>query len=252
MKKISPAKLNIFLKITGLRGAYHELNSRFVRYDKLFDIVGFIPKKQNIQFDLIGNFGCQTQSNTITKAYEILKQLDKKVEVFFKNHSVKVDKNIPEFSGLGGGSSNAASFLLLCNEVLNLGFSKEKLKSIGERVGADVPFFIYEYESANVSGIGEIVEKFDDDIPKIEISFPHVKSSTADVFSQFRKLDFYDKDYGFWKECSSKSLLESFDGKKLNDLFTPSMYLYEDLEKFYENGYFMSGSGSAMFRIKNG
>ena len=82
------------------------------------------------------------------------------VKEFFKKNIVKIDKNIPEFAGLGGGSSNCATFLNMVNQACNLNLSKEELAKIGSNIGADVPFFVYEFDSANVSGIGEIVEEF--------------------------------------------------------------------------------------------
>jgi len=64
-----------------------------------------------------------------------------------------VDKRIAEGAGLGGGSSNSASFLLLLNRVCGLNIDLDRLADIGSRVGADVPFFIYGYRVANVKGL---------------------------------------------------------------------------------------------------
>lgn len=257
MKKIAPAKINVFLKIVGKRGNYHELSSRFIRHEALSDEVSFEEKTQDCELELVGDFTCLKEENTITKAYFILKEagFDEKLKDFFKTKSVHVKKNIPEFAGLGGGSSDSASFMLLCNEVLNLGINKDELAILGAKVGADVPFFIYEYESANISGIGEKVECIEEVLPNLELIFPNVKSSTARVYNTFREnfiqKESYDQELS-WQKCSSKALLESFNAKKLNDLFDEAIKCYPKLQKYYEDGYFMSGSGSAMFRIKNG
>lgn len=255
MKKNSPAKLNVFLKITGKRGAYHEIISRFIRHDKLYDEMEFISSKSKNEFELIGEFGCDINDNTITKAYYALKEsgFSRQMDDFFGSHSVKVNKKIPEFAGLGGGSSNGATFLLLCNEVLNLGISKDDLASIGVKIGADLPFFIYEYESANISGIGEVVEELEERLPEIELHLPNIKSSTPKVYNCFRE-NFNGKFDAKknWLDCSSESLLKTYDAKVLNDLFSPAIEIYPALELFHQRGYFMSGSGSSMFKVKNG
>lgn len=257
MKKSAPAKINIFLKIVGKRGSYHELSSRFIRYDNLSDTVSFMDKTKDCELELVGNFNCLSEENTITKAYFELKQAGfyNELRDFFKTKSVHVEKNIPEFAGLGGGSSDCASFLLLCNEVLNLGLNRSKLATIGAKVGSDVPFFIYEYESANISGIGERVEFVEEDLPELELVFPDIKSSTAKVYNTFSEHFIQKKSYNralSWQKCSSKTLLESFNAKSLNDLFNDSIRCYPKLQQYYDDGYFMSGSGSAMFRLKDG
>lgn len=254
ISKIAPAKVNIFLKVVGKRGFYHELSSRFVRIDSIYDEVSFEKKRGNCDFELEGNFNCQKSDNTITKAYRVLKEsgFSKQMDSFFKDYGVHVKKNIPEFSGLGGGSSDSATFMLLCNEVLNLKISKDKLASLGAKVGADVPFFISQYESANVSGIGERVEEFEDDIPKLEIVTPKIQCSTAMVFGAFSK-HFEQKNINnSWLKCSSKALLENFDKEMLNDLYLDAIDLYPKLKEYYDKGYYMSGSGSSVFRKKNG
>ncbi|XPV83982.1 MAG: 4-(cytidine 5'-diphospho)-2-C-methyl-D-erythritol kinase [Halarcobacter sp.] len=194
MEKKSYAKVNIFLKIVGKRDNYHELVSRFVRVHSLYDLISF-ENKECKDFSLEGEFGCELKKNTIYKAYEKLKVLSPKVEEFFKEHLVKVEKNIPEFAGLGGGSSNGATFMNMVNIVCNLNLSKDQLATIGSTIGADVPFFIYEYDSANVTGIGEIVEKFDEPILNIEVITPPIKCDTGKIFSTFRNFFYKEIDY---------------------------------------------------------
>ena len=89
------------------------------------------------------------ETNTVHKAYKLLEKYDG-VKEFFENHSVEIEKNIPEFAGLGGGSSNAATFLIMANKYCKLNLSKHELSEIAVNIGADVPFFVYEYDSANV------------------------------------------------------------------------------------------------------
>ena len=178
MTKKSYAKVNIFLKIAGKRDNYHELVSRFVRVQNLFDMISF-EKGDFKEFTLEGNFGCTTQQNTIYKAYLKLSAVSSKVEEFFSSHKVTVNKKIPEFAGLGGGSSNCATFMIMVNELCNLNLTKDQLSAIGATIGADVPFFIYEYDSANVTGIGEVVTQFDEEPLDIETFTPKVECNTG-------------------------------------------------------------------------
>ncbi len=255
----SYAKVNVFLKIVGLRGNYHEIVSRFVKVKTLFDEIFFVPERVET-FTLKGKFGCELEKNTVYKAYLLLKEKKPQIEKFFKEHIVKVNKRIPEFAGLGGGSSNAAAFLLLSNEVLGLNLSKEELSRIGERIGADVSFFIHGYNSANVFGIGEIVENFEEESLEFDIITPFVKCDTAKVYGKFRenlrgRMEVLDKNREFasiLKELPSREILKKYEAKELNDLFSPALSLCEDLEKHYERKSFFSGSGSSFFRVKNG
>lgn len=251
MTKKSYAKVNIFLKIAGKRGNYHELVSRFVRVHSLFDVITFEKKSCN-EFTLLGKFGCETRKNTIYKAYEILKELSTDVEKYFKNHCVKVEKNIPEFAGLGGGSSNCATFILMVNEVCNLNLSKDELCDIAIKIGADVPFFVYEYDSANVTGIGEIVEKFDEEALDILTVTPNILCNTGEIFNIFRE-KFYkkitDDDKIKLLKLKSKEILQSLDIDKANDLFEPAKYIYPLLNEYNKNDWYFSGSGSSFFKV---
>ena len=249
----SYAKVNIFLKISNKREQYHELVSRFVRVHSLYDIVSFV-KSSRKAFDIIGNFGCNLESNTVYKAYKLIKEYDG-VEDFFKNHSVKIDKNIPEFAGLGGGSSNAATFLIMVNRYCNLNLSKDELCQIAVKIGADVPFFVYEYNSANVTGIGEIVKKFDEETLDIETITPQVKCNTGEIFKVFRE-KFYKqistKDANKLLEMKSIEIIKVFNISQANDLYESALDLYPQLSRYEKDGWFFSGSGSSFFRVNNG
>jgi len=255
------AKVNIFLKVTALRGSYHEIVSRFVLSKNLYDVISFEKKqKPSKQFELIGDFGCEIEQNSIYKAYLGLYEFtkSKKVEEFFRNHKIVVKKKIPEFAGLGGGSSNAGAFLNLTNDILKLSLSKSSLTQIGSKIGADIPFFIYGFTSANVSGIGEIVQSFDEEELDFDIITSPVKCSTKEVYEKFREnlkhssfdiLSHNKKETEFLKTKKSKEILKSFKAENLNDLLMPALSLYPALEKYKKEGWFFSGSGSSFFRI---
>ncbi len=252
MKRRAFAKVNIFLKITGTRGAYHTIASRFMRVDTLHDTLYFIPNRSG-KFLIEGDFACETFQNTIYKAYKALLEATKseELEAFFYKNGVGVEKRIPAFAGLGGGSSDAATFLHMCNETLGLGLSVEELVKIGLEVGADVPFFLYGYKSANVKGVGEIVEEFDEDPLAIETFTPQIEISTPAVYKEYRKNFFAPitkEEERTWLTLSSKEVLQTKEPLEANDLFAPALKLYGELEKSRKKGWFFSGSGSSFFR----
>lgn len=253
MTEKSYAKVNIFLKISKKNGNYHELVSRFVRVHSLFDTVSFIKSSESY-FKIIGNFSCEVEKNSVFKAYKLLEKYPL-VKEFFNNHFVQIEKNIPEFAGLGGGSSNAATFLNMVNKVCNLNLSKDELAIIGKKIGADVPFFVYEYDSANVTGIGEIVEKFDEDILDISIITPKVQCCTAQIFKSFRE-NFYkeisSEDAKKLLEQKSMEVLKNISIEEANDLYISAKSIYPQLALFAKEDWFFSGSGSSFFRINSG
>ena len=247
------AKVNIFLKITGMRGDYHEILSRFVLVNNLFDTLTFVAKKDTV-FKIEGSFSCRTEQNTIYKAYVALLEAthSEALERLMQSHAIKVEKKIPAFAGLGGGSSDAATYLLMCNEVLHLGLSRAELANIGAKVGADVPFFIYGYQSANVSGIGEIVEVFDEEALSIKTITPNIEISTPKVYQEFRK-SFYKElepeEFEVLSKTSSLKILKSMTPTLANDLFEPALLLYPELKEQQPEGWFFSGSGSSFFTL---
>ncbi|MDR2789437.1 MAG: 4-(cytidine 5'-diphospho)-2-C-methyl-D-erythritol kinase [Campylobacteraceae bacterium] len=249
----SYAKVNIFLKIIGVRGAYHEIISRFARIENLYDEMEFLPKPLHVKgFELKGSFECETKNNTIYKAYKLLRNADKtkKMDDFFAEYFLNVKKNIPAGGGLGGGSSNAAAFLLHVNKILELGLSTEKLCAIGSKIGSDVNFFLHECAAANVKGIGEIVEPLDD-AADIELVFDALSCDTALVYGAFREFRQFYSDKKSAEEIaslSSKEILQKFDNWVLNDLLRSVLICYPSLKAKAAAGLFLSGSGSSFFK----
>ncbi|MDD5717070.1 MAG: 4-(cytidine 5'-diphospho)-2-C-methyl-D-erythritol kinase [Sulfuricurvum sp.] len=246
------AKVNIFLKITGTRGDYHTISSRFMRVTNVFDTLWFEPKSTP-EFEIRGRFDCETGSNTIYKAYKNLLAVTHSdaLATFMERYAVCVEKNIPSFAGLGGGSSDAATYLHMCNQELDLGLTVEKLAHIGANVGADVPFFVYGYDSANVRGIGEVVEAYDESPLNLEIVTPDIPISTPAVFRFYREHLFHpiDADEANRLESTpSRELLATLNAKEANDLYSAALGCYPELTE--KEGWFFSGSGSSFFRVK--
>ncbi len=248
------AKVNIFLKIVGKRDNYHELLSRFILVKNLYDEMEFKTKETNDEFELHGKFGCDLSSNTIYKAYlsTCKAGYEKELKEFFTCKALHVKKNIPSFAGLGGGSSDAATFLHMINKEANLGLSNEQLADIGLEVGADVPFFVYGYNSANVSGIGEVVKEFTEVPLYVKTYTPNVKCDTGAVYRAFR--DNYKVDIDLatkMSKMSSQELLNTYDDITLNDLFGASLSVYSKLEEYRKKDWYFSGSGSSFFKVEN-
>lgn len=252
MKAFAYAKVNIALKITGSRNHYHEIFSRFMIAKHLKDTIEFVPKVCK-SFTIEGDFDCKIEQNTLYRAYMALKEAtnSKKLENFFANHSVVVDKGIPAYAGLGGGSSDAASFLLMCNSLLNLQLDTKRLTQIGLSIGADLPFFLSGYESANVYGIGEIVEPFDEPLLHFTSYTPPIKISTPKVYQHYREHHYSPidaKELKHLEHMDAKTILEHYDIYRANDLYLSALEIYDGLGAYAQEGYHFSGSGSTFFK----
>lgn len=256
---ISYPKINICFKILGfLDNGYCDIISRYIKVKNLFFDELII--KDSSHFKINCSFECSLEDNTIFKAKEALKsyilknkknaEFTKKA-IFLENFEIEINKKIPIFAGLGGGSSNAAIYLLAMNEILELNLSYDDLAYIASFVGADVAFFIYDFPSANVYGIGEKVVKFSEEIPHFEIVTPNILCQTKAVFDEFRNKFNINKINRNLLKFSSIELLKTYDIFELNDLFAPAINIYPQLKDFCKSGYYFSGSGSSFFKLKN-
>lgn len=175
----SPAKLNLFLHITGRRdNGYHELQSIFQLID-LQDWLEFRPKNDDISISIEGINTVDIEQNLIYKAIQVLKPYAQK-EIGL---SILVEKNIPMGAGLGGGSSNAATTLIVVNQLWQCGLSLEQLAELGVKLGADVPIFVHG-RNAWAEGIGEHLTFIDLDQKQYIVLKPDCFISTQLLFSQ--------------------------------------------------------------------
>lgn len=134
----SPAKLNLFLHITGRReNGYHELQSIF-QLINLYDWLEF-SQTDSDQIVIEGLESVDLQHNLIYKATQILLPHAKHASGL----SIRIEKNIPMGAGLGGGSSNAATTLIVVNQLWECGLNTEQLAALGVKLGADVPIFVH-------------------------------------------------------------------------------------------------------------
>ncbi len=249
------AKVNIFLKITGHKEGYHTLVSRFIRVEDLYDTIT-LESCECDAFTIEGCDGVPINTNTIYKAYNaLIKHTNSEVLAdFFKKHKVVVTKKIPSKAGLAGGSSDAAAFMRLINEICDLQIEIDELAKIGSSVGADLPFFIYNYASANVSGFGEIVREFKEEPFELELFTPDIECDTTEVYKTFNKylLQYISLASFFgWENLDSRTILNIVpDPIALNDLYPAALVAYPQLEELDRAGWFFTGSGSTFFRLK--
>ena len=174
----SPAKLNLFLHITGRReNGYHELQSIFQLID-LCDWIEFTPLKDDEIF-IAGLSSVDLDQNLIYKAIQILKPFAKRLTGF----EISIEKNIPMGAGLGGGSSNAATTLIVVNQLWHCGLSINQLADLGVKLGADVPIFVHG-QNAWAEGIGEHLTFIDLDQKQFIVLKPDCFISTQLLFSQ--------------------------------------------------------------------
>lgn len=256
----SPSKINLFLKITGKRkDGYHLMVTLFHRLSLSDEIK--LTKRKDRSFRLrISDKKVPTgKKNLIRKAYdELAREVPNLPGV-----DVVLKKNIPMGAGLGGGSSNAATFLLGMNQLYHLKLSRAKLVKLGKRLGADVPFFLYEARLALGRGRGdEITPK-----PfKQKLWFILVLSkqglSTKKVFE---KLHFKRSRSILTKIEQTARLLPNIlrakDLRQLpvflaNDLEKPAFHLRPSLKKVITNlkakgaaASGMTGSGATVFAV---
>lgn len=175
----SPAKVNLFLHITGRReNGYHELQTIFQLID-LYDYLSFYPNGHQ-EIYIQGLEHVDLTDNLIYRAAQALRPFAQ----HFTGYDIQLEKNIPMGAGLGGGSSNAATTLLVLNQLWQCRRSINELMQIGAKLGADVPIFVFG-QNAWAEGIGEIITA----TPKLPqkrfiILKPDCFISTQELFSQ--------------------------------------------------------------------
>lgn len=155
----APAKLNLFLHITGQReDGYHLLQTIFQFLDYA-DTISLTLREDSHIYRVSDLLGVPEEDDLVVKAAKLLQTYcDSQLGV-----DISVDKVLPMGGGLGGGSSNAASVLVALNHLWECGLSQEELMQLGVQLGADVPVFIFA-QSAWAEGVGERLKSVD--LPK--------------------------------------------------------------------------------------
>jgi len=250
MKIYSPAKINLFLKITGKRpDGYHDLITLMCCID-LYDTISIAFNAKKISVICNDPKVPEDKTNIAHSAATLfLKSLNKQECV-----EICINKNIPVGAGLGGGSSNAASVLLGLNHYYGSPFSQEELMSMGQSIGADVPFFIFK-KPAIASGIGENLEAYKGLTPyKILLVYPGFSVSTTKVYNNFTLgLTKLKKKHNFHL---SKNQEFNIEYHLYNDLEKVTASWYPDIIAVKEallrhgaRGALMTGSGPTIFGL---
>ena len=174
----SPAKINLFLHIISKRkDGYHNLQSIFQLLD-FGDEITLNIRTDGLIKRTHGNENIPQEQDLLIKSAQALQAKTRcKLGI-----DIAIHKNIPTGSGLGGGSSNAATILIALNILWDLGLTQQELIEIGVRLGADVPFFIFA-KSAWVEGIGEKLEPISPPETPTLIIYINQPTSTQEIFS---------------------------------------------------------------------
>ena len=253
MEILSPAKINLFLAVTGKRpDGYHDLVTLYCRvgiYDKLImdmDQKGIAVwcRHPDVPSD---------STNTAYRAAEIFFS-NLKPERHLSGIKITIEKKIPVGAGLGGGSSNAAGVLLALNQYHNFPFSTKRLMEMGTEVGADVPFFIFQTPAIG-RGIGNRLTPYDGLKPfSVLLVYPNRHVSTREVYKKLnlgltkceQKLNcLLFKNRAFNADCHLCNDLET-----ITESLCPDVPLIkEQLRNLGAEGVLMTGSGPTVFGL---
>ncbi len=174
----APAKLNLFLHVTGRRpDGYHMLQTLF-RFLDVGDTVTLVRRDDDEIRRTTDLPGVAPDQDLVVRAARLL-QDETGVR---RGVEIGVAKRIPLGGGLGGGSSDAASVLIGLNRLWGLGLKRADLQRIGLRLGADVPVFVFG-RSAFAEGVGEALEAVDLPAAWYVVLTPPARVPTAEVFA---------------------------------------------------------------------
>jgi 4-diphosphocytidyl-2-C-methyl-D-erythritol kinase len=214
IRRLSPAKVNLYLRVLGKRkDGYHDI-ATFMQKISLYDELIFRPIEQGIVIRCPDSPLPENEDNIVYRAAQsLLSQAS-----FPGGIEITLRKKIPLAAGLGGGSSDAATTLMGLNEIYHLGQTPERLMQIGATLGTDVPFFIFGAR-AWALGIGDRLSPVLDHFPKIWFVLinPHFEISTKKVYESL--------NFGLTKGVINYSIPRFYTVKDM------AVGLHNDLEK---------------------
>jgi 4-diphosphocytidyl-2-C-methyl-D-erythritol kinase len=203
----APAKLNLFLHVTGRRAdGYHLLQSVFQLID-FYDLLDFDVSTDEAIVRVTDVPGVPHDSDLIVRAACLLQDAARARGQQVPGARIAIHKRLPMGGGLGGGSSDAATTLMVLNALWQTGFSAHELRQLGVTLGADVPFFLLG-QNAFVEGIGEQLTPLSTPEIWFVVIHPGVSVATPDIFSApdltrdtkaVKMLDFSGSPTGFGK-----------------------------------------------------
>jgi len=248
----SPAKINLFLEIKNKdRDGLHNLES-LMSFCDFGDLI-YVSKSKDLSLEISGPFSRSLirKDNIILRTiYMLEKYLNTKIKV-----NIRLNKNLPIASGMGGGSSNAATIIHCIKQLFKINFDKN-FNDFLFNLGADVPFCFYR-RVAMVEGKGEKITFYPRKIPEYFVLLvnPNIQISTKRIFQKL-KINFRTK-----KKPENRFVLEEdFLGyllKKNNDLEVPAIdqcdeikFIINELNNNTESLLSrMTGSGATCFAL---
>jgi 4-diphosphocytidyl-2-C-methyl-D-erythritol kinase len=234
----APAKINLFLHVTGRRSdGYHLLQTVF-RFIDFVDSLIFLPRDDGKIVLETPLPNIPAEKNLVVRAARLLQE-----KAGIKNGvSIRLEKRLPSGGGLGGGSSDAATTLLALNHLWQIDFSRLELQKLGLALGADVPVFIFG-ENAFAEGVGEKLTPVDLPSTWYLLLFPPVESDTAAVF----------RAPGLRRDTPIMRIADWKAGQGHNDLEPVATALYPAIGEYlcwlreHVGEARMSGSGATVF-----
>jgi len=183
LRLLAPAKLNLYLRVVGRRhDGYHEIETLFERVDLADEITLTLRPKGIVVSCDDPTLDCGPE-NLVTKAAVLLQR----TYGITQGAAIHIAKRIPIASGLGGGSSDAATVLLGLNQLWNIGCSTQQLAGLARQLGSDAPFFITESPFAIGRGRGDLCEPLMDKTPTLwhVLVVPPERLSTQTIYQGF-------------------------------------------------------------------
>ena len=258
MKKFkikSFCKINLSLRVLKkLNSGYHSIKS-LITFCNIHDVVTISQaseKKDNISFSGKFKKGINVKSNTITK---VLYQLRKRN--FFNKETFKINikKNIPQGSGLGGGSGDAATLLNFFNQKMDLKIGSNELKKIALQIGSDVPVYLEKKNTLLTGKTGDLLRLNHKFNLNILIVYPNIVCSTKRVYESNKVFTLTKTQYNF-KKKNKKQLIfylinEQNDLEKTVIKFYPKVGKVIEILKCQNDCLFsrITGSGSACIGV---
>jgi 4-diphosphocytidyl-2-C-methyl-D-erythritol kinase len=173
----APAKLNLFLHITGQRAdGYHLLQTLFIFLDYA-DYISLTKRNDGLIQRLNTITDVPAETDLVVKAARLLQHYTQQT----LGVDIQVEKNIPMGGGLGGGSSDAATVLVGLNQLWQCGLSVDTLADLGLKLGADVPVFVRGH-AAWAEGVGEQLTPVDLELGWYIVIHPKVHVPTRELF----------------------------------------------------------------------
>ncbi|MEX3762387.1 4-(cytidine 5'-diphospho)-2-C-methyl-D-erythritol kinase [Paraburkholderia phenoliruptrix] len=176
---LAPAKLNLFLHITGRRpDGYHTLQTVFQLLD-WGDTLHFTRRDDGLVTRSTDIADVPPEHDLTVRAANLLKAHTGSPQ----GVDIEIDKRLPMGAGLGGGSSDAATTLLALNRLWNLNLPRQELQDLALKLGADVPFFVFG-KNAFAQGVGEALDVVQLPPRHFLVVTPRVHVPTAAIFSE--------------------------------------------------------------------